>query len=87
MTTQIFIEFLRWFDKKMTGRKVALLMDNFSAPQAAIADILASQTPLQNTLIIWLPANSTSRYQPLDQRNHQLLESTLEALLDQIYLI
>ena len=67
MTTQIFIEFLRWFDRKMTGRKVALLMDNFSAHQAAAADILASETPLQNTLIIWLPANSTSRYQPLDQ--------------------
>lgn len=27
MTTQIFIEFLRWFDVKMNGRKVAL-MDN-----------------------------------------------------------
>jgi len=67
VTTQIFIEFLRWFDRKMTGRKVALLMDNFSAHQAAAADILASETPLQNTLIIWLPANSTSRYQPLDQ--------------------
>jgi len=50
----------------MTGRKVAL-MDNFSAHQAAAADILASETPLQNTLIIWLPANPTNRYQPLDQ--------------------
>lgn len=44
----------------MTGRKVALLMDNFSAHQAAVADILASKTPLKNTLIIWLPTNSTS---------------------------
>ena len=51
----------------MAGQKVALLMDNFSAHQAAIADILASQSPLKNTLIIWLPANSTSQYQPLDQ--------------------
>lgn len=51
----------------MTGQRVALLMDNFSAHQAAAADILASETPLQKTLIIWLPGNSTSRYQPLDQ--------------------
>ena len=51
----------------MTGRKVAPLMDNFNAHQAAAADILESETPLQNTLTIWLPANSTSRYQPLDQ--------------------
>ncbi|OJJ88102.1 uncharacterized protein ASPGLDRAFT_43224 [Aspergillus glaucus CBS 516.65] len=66
MTTQIFVEFLHWFDRKMTGRKVALLMDNFSAHQAAAA-ILTGENPLQNTLIIWLPANSTSRYLPLDQ--------------------
>jgi len=58
MTIQIFIEFLRWFDMKMNGRKVALLIDNFSAHQAAAAEILASQQLLQNTLIIWLPANS-----------------------------
>ena len=60
MTTQIFIEFIRWFDLRMTGRKVALLMDNFSAHQVAVADILVSKTPLKNTLIIWLPINSTS---------------------------
>lgn len=58
MTIQIFIEFLRWFDMKMNGRKVALLIDNFSAHQAAAAEILASQQLLQSTLIIWLPANS-----------------------------
>jgi hypothetical protein len=46
----------------MVGRKVAPLMDNFSAHEAAVSEI-----QLQNTLIIWLPANSTSRYQPLDQ--------------------
>lgn len=40
MTIQIFIEFLRWFDMKMNGRKVALLIDNFSAHQAAAAEIL-----------------------------------------------
>jgi hypothetical protein len=62
MTGSIFKEWLFWFDSKMNGRRVALLMDNFSAHEAAIEDI-----QLQNTIIIWLPANSTSRYQPLDQ--------------------
>ena len=42
-------------------------MDNFSAHQAAAAAILTGETSLQNTLFVWLPANSTSRYQPLDQ--------------------
>ena len=60
MTTQLFIEFLLWFDSKMTGQKIALLIDNFSAYYMAVTDILASQTPLKNTLIIWLPANLTS---------------------------
>jgi hypothetical protein len=62
MTGAIFKEWLFWFDSKMKGQKVALLMDNFSAHKAAVKDI-----QLQNTIIIWLPANSTSRYQPLDQ--------------------
>ena len=67
MTNTIFEEFLRWFDIRMRGRKVVLLMDNFSAHELAVENITQSQRPLENTLIIWLPANSTSRYQPLDQ--------------------
>lgn len=39
-------------------------MDNFSAHEAAFEAI---ESQLQNTLIIWLPPNSTTRYQPLDQ--------------------
>lgn len=64
MTGNIMREWLRWFDSQMTGRKVALLMDNFSAHEAAFEEI---GSELKNTLVIWLPANSTSRYQPLDQ--------------------
>ena len=67
MTSQIIEEWLCWFDKKMTGWKVVLLMDNFSAHEAAIQTINSSMFQLQNTLIIWVPANSTSCYQPLDQ--------------------
>lgn len=51
----------------MTGRNVVLLTDNFSAHQAGVTEIISSGIPLENTLIIWLPANSTSRFQPLDQ--------------------
>ena len=66
MTTDIFKEWLLWFDNKMNadGRKVALLMDNFSAHESAFKEL---GFQLQNTFIIWLPANSTTRYQPLDQ--------------------
>lgn len=64
MTGEIFKEWLIWFDKKMAGRKVVLLLDNFSAHEAAFRDI---GPQLQNTLVIWLPCNSTTRYQPLDQ--------------------
>jgi hypothetical protein len=64
MKHDIMIEYLYWFDRKMTGRKVALLMDNFSAHELAVKPI---GNQLQNTWIIWLPANTTSVWQPLDQ--------------------
>lgn len=67
MTSEIFEEWLRWFDALMIHRKVVLLMDNFSAHESAVKAINNSTAPLQNTLIIWLPPNSTSRFQPLDQ--------------------
>ena len=64
VTAVIFKEWLLWFDKMMAGRKVVLLMDNLSAHETAFKDI---GSHLQNTLIIWLPSNSTTPYQPLDQ--------------------
>ncbi|KAJ5751479.1 mariner-Tc1 transposon family protein [Penicillium nucicola] len=67
MVGKFFEEWLRWFDSQMVHRKVVLLMDNFSAHESAVKTINNSLLPLQNTLIIWLPANSTSRFQPLDQ--------------------
>jgi DDE superfamily endonuclease. len=42
-------------------------MDNFSAHEAAVDKIRNSTTPLTNTLVIWLPPNTISKYQPLDQ--------------------
>jgi hypothetical protein len=67
MNQKIFAEWLRWFDNRMRGRKVALLMDNFSAHEAAVKTINSSNERLKNTLIIWLPPNATSICQPLDQ--------------------
>ncbi|KAL1972663.1 hypothetical protein VTN31DRAFT_7077 [Thermomyces dupontii] len=67
MTAPTFEEWLKWFDSSMRGRKVALLMDNFSAHEAAIRNLNENGTPLRNTLVINLPPNATSRYQPLDQ--------------------
>ncbi|BCR98585.1 uncharacterized protein AKAW2_40268S [Aspergillus luchuensis] len=64
MTTAIFKEWLLWFDQRMVGRQVALLCANFSSHLAAYEEV---KSQLSNTLIIWLPPNSTSRYQPLDQ--------------------
>jgi hypothetical protein len=64
MSEDIFKEWLFWFDQRMGGRKVALLLDNLSIHKAAYAEI---GEQLQNTLVIWLPASSTSRFQPLDQ--------------------
>jgi hypothetical protein len=47
MTGAIFKEWLFWFDSKMNGWRVALLIDNFSTHEAAVKDI-----QLQNTIII-----------------------------------
>jgi hypothetical protein len=62
------LEFLRDFDNLMTtrGRKVLLLMDNFSAHELAVETIEEAKT-LRFTKVIWLPANLTSLHQPLDE--------------------
>lgn len=49
-----------------SNRKVLLIMDNFSAHSAAVTD-LATTSPLQNTMVCYLPPNTTSKSQPLDQ--------------------
>jgi len=70
MNTQIMSEWLQWFDRRIAHqdpqRKVLLLMDNFSAHLSAV-EALSLQEPLKNTMVCWLPPNTTSLYQPLDQ--------------------
>ena len=69
MTGVLMEQWLRWFDNQIAGRKVVLIMDNFSAHQAAVDAIQAvpSEFGLRNTEIVWLPPNTTSKTQPLDQ--------------------
>lgn len=64
MTTAIMEEWLKAFYQYIgSNRQVLLTMDNFSAHYSAIE--ICSPPP--NIRICWLPANSTSRFQPLDQ--------------------
>lgn len=39
MVTEIMVEWLRWFDRSMAGRKVLLIIDNFSAYKAAVNEL------------------------------------------------
>ena len=68
MKTGIFIECLEQLNRKMyhCKRSIALLLDNFSAHEAAIRH-LGGERGLSNIRIIWLPKNTTSHYQPCDQ--------------------
>jgi DDE superfamily endonuclease/Tc5 transposase DNA-binding domain len=64
MNTTVMVEWLQAFYQWIgTTRQVLLTMDNFSAHYSAVE--LCS--PPSNIQICWLPANSTSRFQPLDQ--------------------
>src|SRR5690348_15266945 len=60
----IMEKWLCWFDKQMDGRKVVLLMDNFSTHELAVENL---GQDLQNTRVIWLSSNTTSVCQPLNQ--------------------
>jgi hypothetical protein len=66
MTGVICAEFLRWFNNKMRGRKVLLLMDNFSGHELGV-ELVGGKTGLSNVEIEFLPKNTTSCWQPLDQ--------------------
>ena len=59
MTAKLFEEWLKPFDDLMKGRDVLLLLDNCSAHWN-------NGLQLKNTVLKFLPPNSTSRLQPLD---------------------
>jgi DDE superfamily endonuclease/Tc5 transposase DNA-binding domain/Fission yeast centromere protein N-terminal domain len=66
MTGAICKRFLQWFDNKMRGRKVLLLLDNFSGHELGVQKV-GGLNGLENVKIRWLPPNTTSHWQPLDQ--------------------
>jgi hypothetical protein len=68
MTGLIMEEYLRWLNNKMRGegRKVLLLLDNFSGHELGV-QLVGGKQGLANVRIEWLPPNTTSHWQPLDQ--------------------
>ena len=68
MTGLIIEEYLRWLNNIMAarGRKVLLLMDNFSGHELGV-ELCGGKTGLSNVEVEWLPPNTTSHWQPLDQ--------------------
>jgi hypothetical protein len=68
MSGLICEEYLRWLNTKMRGegRKVLLLMDNFSGHELAV-QLVGGLQGLSNVRIAWLPPNTTSTWQPMDQ--------------------
>jgi predicted unusual protein kinase regulating ubiquinone biosynthesis (AarF/ABC1/UbiB family) len=50
----------------MHGRKVILLLDNFSGHELGVQKV-GGLDGLENVKIRWLPPNTTSQWQPLDQ--------------------
>lgn len=59
----IMRDWLRWFDKRMTGRKALLFMDDLSIHQAVVEDLHTSQQPLQNTSVYRLPPESPENFE------------------------
>jgi hypothetical protein len=65
MTQNIFLEWLKYFDRCMVNRKVLLIVDNCSAHVPI--DKLPDRIILRNTTLFYLPPNTTSKIQPCDQ--------------------
>lgn len=66
MTTSLFAEWLKSFDFRMRllgKREVVLILDNFSGHTSSK---LVQLPQLQRTRLLYLPANTTSKLQPLD---------------------
>ena len=66
MTIIIILNWLTWFDKRMSGKKILFLINSFSTHKAAIQTILKNGF-FKNTCVKFLPLNCTSIYQSLDQ--------------------
>lgn len=74
MTTSIMEEWLQWFDSRMEGRKVLLLLDRFNPHLTAVANIRATKG-FQNTTVQWLPSVTTGKYNPYEHGITQTLKT------------
>ncbi|XP_022843299.1 ARS-binding protein 1-like [Olea europaea var. sylvestris] len=59
MTGLLFQDFVGWFDKRMNGRKVLLIVDNCPVYPKVVEG-------LRNVELFFLPPNTTSKIQPCD---------------------
>ncbi len=59
MTGLLFQEYVNWFDKRMNGRKVLIIVDNCPAHPKIVEG-------LRNVELFFLPPNTTSKIQPCD---------------------
>jgi hypothetical protein len=66
MTQVIFLEWLKGFDAWMARCNVLLIMDNYNAHILLMQ--LASVVTVCNTIVFYLPPNTTSKIQPCDAR-------------------
>ena len=68
MTGIIMEDYLRWLNNKIRGqgRKILLLLDNFSGHDLRV-NLVRGKQGLSNVRVEWLPLNTTSHWQPLDQ--------------------
>jgi hypothetical protein len=64
MTRDIFKIWLKYFDSRINNRKVLLILDNFQGH--ILSENELNLLSLKNTRLVFLPANTTSRLQPLD---------------------
>lgn len=65
-------EWLQWFNSRMRGRRVLLLMDTLSAHLAAVESL--QRSPLLSTTICWLPPDSIIIPRPLNQDFIEIVE-------------
>jgi hypothetical protein len=67
MNRTVFIEFLDWFKQQTAGRKVLLIIDGYRAHHTGLDLWRASSSATDNIRVEFLPPNTTSHSQPLDQ--------------------
>ncbi len=65
MTHNVFKLWLMAFDQRMDGRKVILLLNNYSA-HIKNTDLEKFNIQLRNITLLYLPPNTTSKIQPCD---------------------